>query len=499
MKRKEQIAALKEYQKKRRAFYHMSNLLAYDASVAMPPGAVELMGETMGVISGQLHSLQTASSTKSLLNDLYEAREELDLQTRREVEELHLEQEKMEKISEKELVAMEEAENLATHAWEQAKTANDFSIFAPHLEQVIAMKKRYAACVAPGKDVYEVLLDEHERGMTKAQLEPFFDALREELVPLFKKIGQKEQPDLSFLKGLFSIEKQRELSEKAMDLMGIDKTRCTLGETEHPFTIRFSKNDVRITTKYLAEDVMSNLYSIVHEGGHGLYELSIDDALIRSVLGGGASTAMHEASARLWENCIGRSLPFCEALLHLLREVFPESFEAVDEADFYRAMNAANAGCIRMDADELTYPLHIMVRYEIEKRIFADEISVSEIPVEWNRLYMEYLGVEVPDDAHGVLQDMHWASGAFGYFPSYAIGTAYAAQIYRALQREVDIKACCQAGDLSKVRQWLTEKIYRYGMLYSAQELLETACGTPFEPCCYASYLKEKYETLYGI
>ncbi len=498
MNLEEKVIALKEHQKKLKAYNHASSLLFYDASTSMPPGAAQSMSDTMGVISGEIYSLTVNPTFQTLLHDLYAQREMLDFQTRREVEELHLEQEKMKEVPKEEVIAMEEAQNLANYNWETAKKTNDFSVFAPHLEKLIAMKKRYATYINPGGDVYDTLLNEFERGMTKAQMDPFFDALRKNLVPLIKVVGEAAQPDTSFLAGPFDIAAQKALSDYVMDVMGIDKNRCILRETEHPFTIEFSKDDVRITTKYLEDDLTSNLFSVVHESGHGMYELSVDDALRFSVLGAGATTAIHESQSRLWENYIGRSLPFCKLIFPKVKELFPMQMEGVTAEDFYRAVNVAKPSLIRTDADELTYALHVMVRYELEKRIFAEELSVSDLPAEWNRLYKEYLGIDVPDDARGVLQDAHWAGGAFGYFPSYALGTAYSAQIYEAMRTAVDVDACCEKGDFAPVRQWLTEKIYRHGMLYTAEELIEMTCGAAFDPACYVTYLERKFSTLYA-
>ena len=466
----DKVKALKEHQKKLKAYNHAASLLFYDASTSMPAGAAESMSATTGVLSGEIYSLTVNPEFKTLLEDLYGQRQELDFQTRREVEELNEEQVKMAKVPKEEVVAMEEAQTKANHYWEVAKKNNDFSIFAPHLEKLIAMKKRYAEYINPGGDVYDTLLNEFEKGMTKAQMDPFFDALREKLVPLIQAVGAVQQPDTSFLTGPFDLEAQKELSEYVMDVMGIDKERCILRETEHPFTIEFSKNDVRITTKYLEEDLTSNLYSVIHESGHGMYELSIDDALQFSVLGAGATTAIHESQ---------------------MKDVTAEAF--------YRVVNVAKPSLIRTDADELTYALHVMVRYEIEKRMFDGTLSVSELPAEWNRLYKEYLGIDVPDDTRGVLQDAHWAGGAFGYFPSYALGTAYSAQIYAVLREAVDVDACCEKGDFVPVRQWLTEKIYRHGMLYTADELIQMTCGKPFNPAYYIDYLEKKFKNLYAL
>lgn len=496
----DKIEKLKEHQKKLHAYNHAMGLLTYDAAAgSMPPGASDTLSDTMEILSGEQYALTVDPEFREILQDLSACRDQLDFQTRREVEELLYRLEKLERVPKELVMEIEAEQNRANNAWEKAKNNNDYELFRPHLEKLIDLKKAYARHISPDGDIYDTLLNEFERGMTQAQMDPFFDDLREKIVPLIRRISEAEQPDLSFLKGPFDIGAQKELSEYAMDLMGIDRQRCILGETEHPFTTQFSKNDVRITTKYLEDDLTSNLFSVIHESGHAMYELSIDDALLHSVLGEGATTAIHESQSRLWENNIARSLPFCRLLFPKIQELFPEQMKGVSAEDLYRAVNVARPSLIRTDADELTYSLHVMVRYEIEKRIFSDELTVDELPEEWNRLYKEYLGIDVPDDTRGILQDAHWAGGAFGYFPSYALGTAYSAQIFRALKAEVDVDGCCRCGDFTPVRQWLTEKIYRHGMLLTAEELIQNTCGRGFDPTAYTGYLQEKFTNIYNL
>ena len=501
MKLEEKVVQFKEHQKKMRAYEHALGLMQYDAATGMPSGASDTLSDTMGVLSGEQYKLTVDKGFKELLHDLSDCKADLDFQTRREVEELLEEQEKMEKVPEEEVVAAEMAQNDANHYWKIAKDTNDYETFKPYLKNLIEIKKRYAKYIKPEeKNLYNTLLNEFEKGMTVEQLEPFFSDLREKLVPLVKAISEcGYAPREDFLHQKFSIPAQRKLSEYAMDVMGIDKTRCTIKDTEHPFTIEFSKNDVRITTKYLEDDLASNLYSVIHESGHALYELNVGDNLIHSVLGHGATTATHESQSRMWENNIGRSMPFIELIFPEIRKLFPDQMGDVSAEEFYRGVNIARPSLIRTDADELTYSMHIMVRYELEKLMIAGDISVDEIPGEWNRLYKEYLGIDVPDDTRGVLQDAHWAGGAFGYFPSYAVGNAYSAQIVNAVSKHVDIAECCRKGDFTQMVSWLTEKMYQYGMLYTSEEILQHVCGETFDPAYYTGYLTEKFTGLYGL
>ena len=281
--------------------------------------------------------------------------------------------------------------------------------------------------------------------------------------------------------------------------MGIDPAHCSIAETEHPFTTNFSKWDVRITTHYYENDLASSMYSVIHEGGHAMYELGTADELQGTVLAGGASMGLHESQSRLYENLIGRSEPFCHALMPVLHELFPEQMAGVTADDLYRAVNLAQPSLIRVDADELTYGNHIMVRYELEKRLIGGDLSVKDLPGEWNRLYKEYLGIDVPNDRMGVLQDSHWSGGMMGYFPSYALGSAYGPQMLTKMEERLgDIWEDVAKGDLSKVTGWLREKIHRHASFIKPDQLFKQVCGT-FDAKFYTDYLTKKYTELYNL
>lgn len=500
MELEKQVQELRDYQKKLHAYTHVSNLLMYDASTSMPSGGSDATGDTMELIAGELHSMSVDPHMGQLLSALYDRRDALDFQTRREVEELREQREKQEKVPKEAVMAAEKAANAGRHYWQIAKAQNDFSLFKPYLANMVEIRRQYANYIRPGADVYDTLLNEFEKGCTQAMLDPFFTLMGEKLTPVLRAIMEKgAQPELGFLHNTFPIPQQKALSGYLMDVMGIDKTRCVLRESEHPFTVEFSRNDVRITTKYFEDDLLSNLFSVVHESGHAMYELSVAPELLHSCMGHGATTAIHESQSRLWENYIARSRAFCDLIFPEVCRLFPEQMASVTPEMFYRAVNVARPSLIRTDADELTYPFHVLVRYELEKALFRNELTVDDLPAAWNELYKKYLGIDVPDDAHGVLQDMHWADGAFGYFPSYALGTAYSAQFMAALTRELDVNGCIARGDLSPVKQWLTEKIYRHGMLLTADELLRGATGESFAPHYYVDYLTEKYTGLHGV
>lgn len=494
------IQELRAYQRRLHAYEHVSNLLMYDAATAMPDGGSDATGDTMEQIAGDLHTMNVDPHMGEVIAALYGERESLDFQTRREVEELREQREKQEKVPKEAIMAAEKAANAGRHYWQLAKAKSDFSIFKPYLFDMVEIRRQFANYIRPGADVYDTLLNEFEKGCTQSMLDPFFDLMGENLTPVLHAIIEKgQQPELGFLSQTFLIPQQKALSDYLMDVMGIDKHRCVLRESEHPFTVEFSRTDVRITTKYFEDDLLSNLFSVVHESGHAMYELSIAPELLHSCMGHGATTAIHESQSRLWENYIARSRAFCDLIFPEVCRLFPAQMASVTEEMFYRAVNVARPSLIRTDADELTYPFHVLVRYELEKSLFKGELTVDDLPAAWNELYKKYLGIDVPDDTHGVLQDMHWADGAFGYFPSYALGTAYSAQFMDALTREIDVDGCIKRGDLTPVKSWLTEKIYRHGMLLTADELLRGATGDSFKPHFYVDYLTEKYTKLYGV
>ena len=300
--------------------------------------------------------------------------------------------------------------------------------------------------------------------------------------------------------GSFSEEKQRELAYYLMKTIGLDLDHVGLSTTEHPFTTSLgSHHDERITTHYFENDFVCSMYSVVHEGGHALYDTGSDDSLAYTVLDGGVSMSIHESQSRFYENIIGRSRAFCNLIFPKLRELFPDEMKGRSAEELYRAVNKVEPSLIRTEADEVTYSLHIMVRYELEKRIFAGELEVKDLPAEWNRLYKEYLGIDVPDDKHGVLQDTHWSGGMVGYFPSYALGNAYGAQFLSRMRESVDVDKCIEAGDLDAVNAWNRENIWKHGHLYTPAQLLSRVLGGAFDPQYYIDYLTAKVKDVYGV
>ena len=496
----ETIQRFQETIRKIDAYNHAMGVMQYDFETAMPRAGAAGYASAMGTLSEELYRIQTSDAFKGMVHELLDRKEELDEITRREAEVLGEDMARMDSVPVQEFVEYQTELGLASSAWREAKQKSDYALFAPHLQKLLDMTRRFARYYAPERDPYDTLLDTYEKGMTTAELDRFFGDLRAALQPLVQQVSaHADRVDDHFLFGHFPVPQQRALAETVMEVMGLDRSRCGLGEVEHPFTTNFSKNDVRITTHYHEESLASSLYSVIHEGGHAIYEMHTGDELIGTPLAEGASMGMHESQSRLYENLIGRSAGFTRFLFPKVQALFPEQLKGVTAEAFYRAVNRSAPSLIRIDADELTYPFHILIRYELEKRLVAGELSISDLPAEWNRLYKEILGVTVPDDAHGVLQDSHWSGGSFGYFPSYAIGSAYGAQILASMKKDLNVEELTAAGNLAPITAWLADKIYRFGKRKTPAELLQGACGAAFDPAFYIEYLTKKYTELYAL
>ena len=493
------LEKLSAYEKLMFTYNHASGLMYYDGATVAPRGSADLRADTLGELARLSYALTTAPETVEMLRTLVEARDRLDPVTARKVSELWRDYEMTHRVPEEEFVAYQQLTSKADAVWHEAKERSDFALFEPYLQQVFDGSRRLAEYMQPDKDPYDAQLDRFERGLTRETCDAFFAALRQELVPLIDQVkAHADRVDDAPLHRSFPVAIQRKFSDFVMDVMDIDRNHCIIGETEHPFTINFSRDDVRITTNYQEDLVASSLYSVVHEGGHALYELHVGRELSRTCLGGGVSMAIHESQSRFYENIIGRSRAFCGIIYPWLREHFAPRLDDVSQDAFYRMINKAQPSLIRTEADELTYSLHIMVRYELEKALMQGTLAVADLPAAWNAKYKEYLGVDVPDDAHGCLQDIHWSMGDIGYFPSYALGSAYGAQMLCNMEKDFPVWDEVRAGKLTGVSAWLKEKVHQYGSLLTPGEIVKNACGD-FDPTVYTDYLTEKYNKLYDL
>ncbi len=493
-------AKLTELQQTLSAYEHATSLIYYDGVTAAPRGTAENRAQTLAVLSGEMYRLGTGPETVELLEFLDENKSGLTERENRMVYLLLKDIRNMRKIPMDEYVAYQRLLSEADDVWHRAKESSDFELFRPVLERIFETTIRFAGYCAPGKDPYDYWLNEYEEGLNKAKLDGFFAALRERIVPLLKKVQAAPQVPNAVIKGHFDAPRQERLAYKLMDVIGLDPEHVALSTTEHPFTINFGSHlDERITTHYYEEDVSYSMFSVIHEGGHALYDTGSEQDLARTVLDGGVSMGIHESQSRFFENILGRSRAFCDYIFPVIAEIFPEETAGYTAEDFYRAVNRAEPSLIRTEADELTYCLHVLVRYELEKRVMAGELAVADLPAEWNRLYKEYLGIDVPDDRHGVLQDSHWSGGMIGYFPSYALGSAYGAQYLRRMKKDVDVDGCIRRGDFGPVNAWLRDRIWKYGSSLPPAEVFRRAAEEDFDPAVFADYLEEKYTDLYGL
>ena len=495
----EAVARLDEIEATVSAYSHAMGVLTLDAATAAPLGAAEGRGKTMALLSGVIYDLAASADTRELVEYLTAHADELDATHRRQAEIQKKSCEQLTRIPQEEYIAYNVLLNKAEGIWRVAKQQNDFAAFAPVLEEIVAYNRKFAGYYDSAKAPYDALLNEYEEGLTMETLDGFFAQLRAVIVPLVKAISEKEQPDTAFLQQSYPIEGQKVFAKYLMDTIGLDPNKCTIAESEHPFTCGFNNADVRITTHYHEFQPTFAMYSTIHEGGHALYELGVEDAYNHTCLTGGASMGIHESQSRFYENIIGRSLEFVELVFPKMQEIFPEQLKGVTAYDLYRAVNKAEPSLVRTESDELTYCMHIMIRYEIEKQLIDGSLEVRDVPAAWNALYKEYLGVDVPSDTLGCLQDSHWSGGSIGYFPSYALGSAYGAQMKFVMEQQIGaIAPMIAEGNIAAITAWLREHIHRFGNFKKPAAIFEDACGK-FDPKYFADYLTEKYSKLYNL
>ncbi|MBO7746385.1 carboxypeptidase M32 [Paenibacillus sp. MWE-103] len=491
----ERIALIKSYEE-------ALALLYWDLRTGAPRKGMEVRSEAIGQLSGQSFKLSTAPELGEWLaaleapdtyKTLTETQQRLVTETRKDYDRSV---KIPPKLYQEYVVLTSQAESM----WEEAKAKSDYASFEPYLDKIIGYTNQFIELWGVKGTRYDTLLDMYEPGMTTAQLDRVFGGLREKLVPLSAAIAASpHQPDTGFLKQDYPKDAQKQFSKFILEQMGFDFGAGRLDESVHPFATGLSPGDVRITTRYLADDVTSALFGTIHEGGHALYEQNIGNDLIGTTLATGTSMGIHESQSRFWENVIGRSKSFWSRYYGDLQRQFPGQLEVPAE-DFYRATNVVRPSLIRIEADELTYNLHIIIRYEIEKLIFNEGVKASELPALWNAKYKEYLGIEPEHDGEGVLQDVHWSGGAFGYFPSYSLGNMYAAQFTDTLERALpNVWELVEAGNLIPIKDWLTDKIYRFGKLRTPSELIEGITGKPLDPDYLVAYLKKKYTDIYKL
>lgn len=467
----------------------------------MPPAGKAYRNGQLVELSAMAYEYQTGKRYTESIRVLYEDRASLGEVLCHEIEEARKSADKFAKIPKEEYLAFENLILEAYPKFVEAKNSGSFAPVKPYLRDILAYKRKYVVWEeTDALKGYDILLDEFEEGMTVQKYDEFFSLIKRELVPFLKEVLAAQKPvHPAFAERTFPVEKQKKFCEYLGHVMLFDKNKTMMGESEHPYTNNNGNCDVRITNHYYEHDLASAIFSAIHEMGHALYELQVSDELNDTMSGGGVSMAMHESQSRFFENIVGRSRPFWERHYPVLRSIFSEELADVSLDDFLHYINHVSAGFVRTEADELTYPLHVLIRYEIEKGMMDGTVSEENVEAVWNAKYKEYLGVDVPHAGLGVAQDMHWYSGELGYFPTYALGSAYGAQMLAAMKRDFDAEAAMGDETLEKIAVWLGERIHNYGASKSPAVIFENACGAPFDARCYVDYLKEKYAALVGV
>ncbi len=477
-------------------------LLEWDQQTYMPPGGAEARGNQLATLNRLAHQKFTSDEVGALIEDLKHefASADPDSDEARLLRVVARDYEKATRVPSEFVSEFSQVTSRAHESWVRAKQESDFSIFRPDLERVVEMRRQYVTFFPPSDHPYDVLLDDFEPGMKTAEVKAIFDALRPKQVELIRAIGEKGPVDDSFLRQTFDEQKLWDFGVEVVTRFGYDWDRGRQDKSPHPFTTSFSINDVRITTRFEPDNPMATLFSTMHEAGHAMYEQGINPAYERTSLAGGASLAVHESQSRLWENLVGRSRPFWEHFYPRLQELFPAELGNVSLDDFYRAVNKVSPSLIRTRADEATYNLHIMLRLELEIGMVEGSLAVKDLPELWNARMEEYLGLTPPDDANGVLQDIHWSFGGLGYFSTYALGNLISAQLWERIAGDIpDVEEQIRSGRFDDLLTWLREKIHVHGRKYEPQELVQRVTGSTIDPAPYLRYLNEKYGAIYGL
>jgi carboxypeptidase Taq len=477
------------------------SLLAWDQQVMMPRGGAPLRAEQMATLGRIAHDKFTAPEVGRLLDELREFGEQHDSDSYEAslIRVVTRDWEKARRVPSDLRAEISRSAALANPVWIDARKNNDFASFLPVLRKNLDLRKRYIECFDVGDEPYDIVLDDFERDMKTAAVRQLFDYVKEHQAPLVKEVatqGAGEPPS----DREFPLELQKRFELEVVRAFGYADDCWRLDPTVHPFASGTGTTDIRLTTRYFPHN-LDGLFATMHEFGHGLYERQVDPALERTPLARGVSLGFHESQSRMWENLVGRSLPFWRHFFPRLHETFPDALRGYDAERWYREVNAVEPSLIRVEADEATYNLHIILRFELEQAMLADAFPLEQLPEEWNRRVWEYLGIEVPNDTLGVLQDVHWSSGSIGYFPTYALGNLIGAQIWEKITADLpSLHADFEQGEFGALRDWLREHLHRFGRKFTPSETLERVVGTSqIDPEPYVRYLREKLAGIYGI
>jgi carboxypeptidase Taq len=477
-------------------------LLQWDQQTMMPPRGTEGRSDQLSTLDRFAHELFVSDEIGQLLDSLAEHERQLDPDsvdaalirvTRRDWE-------KARRIPPELQAELTRAEVLGVPAWVEARRNSDFAAFLPYLEKNVELKRRYIECFRDtGKSDYDILLDDYQEDASSDEITAIFERVKEVVVPLIREVAAADPVDTSFAHGRFPVEKQELFGREILERLGYSSEAWRLDPTVHPFATSISVDDIRLTTRYSEADAES-IFHTTHEFGHGIYEHGIDPTLERTPLAELNSMVLHESQSRLWENLVCRSRPFWDYFFPRLQELFPEQLNGITDEQWWRSVNKVQPDFIRVEADEVTYCMHIILRYELEQEIIAGRLELRDLPEAWNAKMKDYLGLDVPDDARGVLQDVHWSGGSFGYFPTYLLGTIASVQIWERVRADVpDLDSQMESGEFGPLRDWLGEKMYRWGRRLPPNEMLERIVGGPLDVEPYLAYLGSKVEAIYGV
>ncbi len=481
-----------------------ASLLGWDEQTYLPTGGGRHRADQLKLMAGLIYDRRTSSRLGDLIASLEqsgdlgpddspmavnvrEARRDYDLAT---------------KLPRRLVEALSEATSLGQQAWVQARKASDFSAFLPWLSQIITLKREEAGALGYGDGVpYDALLDQYEPGATTQWIKDRFEPLRDELVPFVQAIHDAPHPpDASLLERSYPVAAQQQFVTQAAQAIGFNFDRGRLDVTTHPFCSGIGPGDCRLTTRYNERFFNSGLFSVLHEAGHGIYEQGLEPKSFGLAMGQTVSLGIHESQSLMWENYVGRGRPFWDHFYPLAQAAFPEALANVPFEDFYRAINHVKPSFIRVEADNVTYPLHIMLRFEIEQQLIAGALSPEDVPGLWNELSKSYLGITPPDDARGCLQDIHWSAGLIGYFPTYALGHMYAAQLFATVrQQQGDLDEQFARGEFSALKQWLNQEVHQRGKQYTAERLVEVVTGKPLSHRDLIQHLHTRFGPVYGL
>lgn len=477
-------------------------LLDWDQQTMMPTGGAEGRAYQMATLMSIAHRKFTSAVFGEALEAAEAAVRDLDPDSddTRHVMRVKRDYVKQVKVPAEWVNEFTRTTSIAQQVWQHAKPKSDFEAFKPHLQRIVELRREYANFFQPYDHIYDPLLDDFEPGMKSAHVVEVFTELRKEQAALVQAIAEKPQPDGSILHQSFSMDRQRAFGEEVIRKFGYDFDRGRQDMSAHPFTTSFGLGDVRITTRFQEDFLSPALFATMHEAGHAIYEQGIKPSLARSWVADGASLGIHESQSRLWENLVGRSRPFWSCFYPKLRAVFPDALGQVDEEMFFRAVNKVEPSLIRVEADEATYNLHIMLRFELERALLEDDLTVDDLPQAWNDRFEAYLGIRPPDHAHGVLQDVHWSGGSMGYFPTYALGNLIAAQWWEKILEDVpDVEDQIAQGEFGELLKWLRQNIHQHGAKFMPDELIQRVTGKALSAQPYIAYLKSKFGALYGL